>query len=82
MVHDIRGIPPAPRHVRWRKVLGYRWPLAAATFLLAVYGGVLTWMLFLAHGGKAQDDWALDERPTIHAQGRVLAVTPDSGFLC
>jgi hypothetical protein len=81
MVHDIRSIPPAPRQVRWRKVLGYRWPLGAATFLLAIYGGVLTWMLFLAHGGKAQDDWALDERPTVQAPGKVLAVTPDSGFI-
>jgi hypothetical protein len=68
--------------VRWRRVLGYRWPLAALAFTFAVWGGVFTWMLFLAHGGKAQDDWGLDEAAQkVQAKGTVDGVVPESGFL-
>jgi hypothetical protein len=85
MVRDVRGIPPAPRRVRWRRVLGYRWPLAALAFALAVWGGVLTWMLFLAQGGKASDDRRLDAARQLdrldRARGTVDAVTADSGFI-
>lgn len=49
VLREVQLIPPAPRRVRWRKVLGYRWPLAAATFALSIYGGVITWLFFLAN---------------------------------
>ena len=55
MASEIQRIPPAPRRVAWRKVLGYRWPLAAVAFVLAAYCGVLTWMLFLANSGIIED---------------------------
>jgi hypothetical protein len=52
---EIQRIPPAPRRVAWRKVVGYRWPLAAVAFVLAAYCGVLIWMLFLANSGAIED---------------------------
>ena len=79
MMRDVQGIPPAPRPVRWNKVLGYRWPLGALAFVLAVYGGVWTWMLFLAHGGAASDDWLLDDGPTKVVTARVVEVEPERG---
>jgi len=76
MTREVQGIPPAPRRVHLRKALGYRWPLAAAALVLAVYGGVLTWMVFLANGGKALDGRRLDTEPTDRASAIVTGVEP------
>lgn len=55
MPAEVQRIPPAPRRVSWKKVLGYRWPLLALTFALAIYGGVLTWLFYLANSGAFVD---------------------------
>ena len=55
MTREVHDIPPAPRHVRWRAALWHRWPLAFLGFVLAVYGGLITLMLFLASTGKPED---------------------------
>ena len=80
MTREVQGIPPAPRPARWHKALGYRWPLAALAFSLACYGGVWTWMLFLANGGKAADGRRLDAGPTREAVATVTEVEP-SGII-
>jgi len=78
MMREVHGIPPAPRRVRWRAVLWYRWPLALAAFVLAIYGGAFTWMLFLAHGAKPSDNERLDRAQELgqlqHAEGEVTSL--------
>ena len=76
MTREVQGIPPAPRRAHWHKAFSYRWPLAAAAFTLAIYGGVWTWMLFLANGGKAIDGRRLDAGPTGQAVATVTNVEP------
>ena len=67
MFRKIREIPPAPREVRWPAVLWYRWPIAVAGFVLAVYGGVFTLMLYFAAVGG--DDAGFDgNSPTAIAE--------------
>ena len=78
MTREVHEIPPAPRHVRWRAVLWHWWPLTFVGFLLAVYGGLLTLMLFLAEGGWPSDDRRLD-RECVQTTGTVTKVTPLHG---
>ena len=73
MTREVHNIPPAPRHVRWRAVLWHWWPVAFFGFVLAVYGGLITLMLFLAAGGKPSDDRRLDEQ-CVQTIGRVTNV--------
>lgn len=79
MSADLRRIPPAPRHVHWRKVLGYRWPLAAATFALAIYGGILTWLFFLANSERSVNAERFDRGPrkAVEAVVRATGTAPD-----
>lgn len=81
MVREIRGIPPAPRRVLWRSVLGHRWPVGLAAFVLAIYGGVWTWMLFLGQSGLARDGRRLDHEASIRLPARIVRVDPDIGRL-
>lgn len=74
MSREVQGIPPAPRPVRWSRVLGYRWPLAAVALALGAYVGLWTWMMFLAAGGKARDGRRLDAEPTVQASASVTKV--------
>lgn len=76
---EVRRIPPAPRHVHWRKVLGYRWPLAAATFALAIYGGILTWLFFLANSERAVNAERFERGPrhAVEAVVRATGTAPD-----
>lgn len=60
----------------WRKVLGYRWPLAAATFVLVVYGGVMNWMLFLANSARTEDAARLERGPRVALTAVVTAAEP------
>lgn len=79
MASDIQGIPPAPRRVLWRSVLGYRWPLGLGAFVFAVYGGVWAWMLFLGSYGTDRD---LDRSGrTIVRDARVTAIDAEVGVL-
>lgn len=80
MRREIQAIPPAPRIVRWGAVLAYRWPVGLVGASLAVYGGVFTWMLFLAFGGKASDNAALDQGPVARQQAVVQVVEPGAGW--
>ena len=73
MTREVHDIPPAPRIVRWRAVLWHWWPMAFVGFVLAVYGGLLTLMLYVAAGGKPSDDRRLD-RECEEASGRVVHV--------
>ncbi len=73
MTREVHDIPPAPRRVRWRAVLWHWWPVAFVGFVLAVYGGLITLMLFLAAGGKPTDDRRLD-RECVQSLGRVTRV--------
>lgn len=81
MTREVQGIPPAPRRVRWRAVAWQRWPLCLLGLLLLVYGGVFTWMLFLAYGGKASDSARLDDGPTLAVPGAVASVEGHTGQL-
>lgn len=74
---EVQRIPPAPRRVAWRRVLGYRWPLAAATFLLLVYGGVVAWMLFLAHSSETEDRDRLTAGPRVQITAVVRSVSAE-----
>lgn len=76
---EVRRIPPAPRHVHWRKVLGYRWPLAAAMFALAIYGGVLTWLFFLANSERSVNAERFERGPRKPAEAvvRATGTAPD-----
>lgn len=74
MVREIQAIPPALRRVRWRAVLWHHWLLVVVGASLCVYGGAFTWMLFLAAGGKASDNAALDAGPVATAAGTVVEV--------
>ncbi|MHC4512762.1 MAG: DUF3592 domain-containing protein [Planctomycetota bacterium] len=73
MTREVHDIPPVPRQVRWRAVLWHWWPLAFVGFVLAVYGGLFTLMLYLAMGGKPADDHRLD-RECVQTSGRVTKV--------
>ncbi len=64
--------------MRWRKVLGYRWPLAAAMFLLAVYGGVITWLFFLANSFLFVEADQLEHSQKVRVEAVVRAVADDS----
>lgn len=79
MSREIREIPPTPRRVKWRAVLWCWWPLAFAGFLLGIYCGLVTLMLFLAFGGKPADDKALLAGPNGHAVGIVDKVDGGQG---
>jgi len=70
MVREVQDIPPAPRTARWPAVLWYRWPIALIGFVMAIYGGAWTLMLFFAAGGK------LDGEDTVRVRGVVCAATP------
>lgn len=72
-MNAIHSIPPAPRRPLWRAVLWHRWPIALASFVLAVYGGLWALMLWFAAGGKPSDDARLDERPAV-ARGTITVV--------
>jgi hypothetical protein len=76
MVREVRSIPPAPRRVRLRSLLGYRWPLLFAAFVMTVYGGLFTWMLFLADGAKPSDNRRLEIGPVETAAGTVTSIEP------
>ncbi len=65
MTREIHDIPPAPRDVRLRAVLWHWWPVAFVGFVLGVYGGLITLMLVLAHGGKPADDLLLDQHGVV-----------------
>ena len=60
MSHEVQQIPPTPRRVLWRAALAHRWPLAFVGFMLFVYGGLWTLMLFFHSQGKHKDDTDLD----------------------
>lgn len=55
-------------------MLGYRWPLAALTFALAIYGGVITWLLFLANSDRLERMHRLDAGPTDRVEAEVSAI--------
>ena len=61
-------------------MLAYRWPVGMVGASLAVYGGVFTWMLFLAFGGKASDNAALDRGPVVQHEAVVQVVEPGAGW--
>ncbi|MCA8951279.1 MAG: hypothetical protein KDE27_17360 [Planctomycetes bacterium] len=77
MMHEVRSIPAAPRRVRLGPVLAHRWPMGALGGLLAGFGGLLSWMLFLAAGAKPSDQHRLDTEPTVAAKGRIAAIAHD-----
>ncbi len=72
MSREVHAIPPAPRRVRWRSIFGYRWPLALAAFLLGLYAGLWTWMLFLNQRLGQERLEQSDQR--IEAQAEIIAV--------
>lgn len=74
MTREVHDIPPAPRRVRWRAVLWRWWPVAFFGFVLAVYGGLITLMLFLAQTGKPSDDRTLDRLCVLTNRGLVVSV--------
>jgi len=45
--------------------LWHWWPVAFVGFFLGVYGGLITLMLVLAHGGKPADDVLLDQHGVV-----------------
>ena len=67
----MQRIPPAPRRVAWRRVLSYRWPLLFLCFALSVYGGVVTWLFFLANSHKALEAERLAAGPTVTVEAVV-----------
>lgn len=81
MTREVHHIPPAPRQVRVRAFLWHWWPLAFVGFLLAVYGGAWTLMMFLAFQGKPIEDSKLDREGQI-CPGRMerLIQQPDRGL--
>ena len=78
MPAEVQRIPPAPRRVSWGRVLGYRWPLAAATFALSVYGGVVTWLFFLANSGVFVEAERLEQGARAAVVAVVRAVATDA----
>ncbi len=76
VANEVQRIPPAPRRVSWRKVLGYRWPLAVATFVLLIYGGVMTWMFFLNNSSTVEDAARLASGTRVPVDGVVLVAQP------
>ena len=75
MTRAIHELPPIPRIVQWRAVLGSAWPLLFLGFLLAIYGGAIGVMFFFHRQGKMQDDLDLDARGK-QVVGKVLAILP------
>ena len=69
MPNEVRSIPPAPRRVRLRPLLAHRWPLLAVSALMVVMGSLIAWAMFLQSGGKFSLGPALDEGPTLLANG-------------
>lgn len=80
MSREVHEIPPAPRIVRWRAVLWYRWPLGFAGLFMTVYFGLFALMLFHARGGKPQDDTKLDASPH-RTRGTVITVETTTATL-
>jgi len=74
MMHEVRSIPTAPRRVRLGPLLAHRWPLLLLGGLCMMTGGLMAWMLFLAAGGKASDQYRLDQGPTISATAKIVRV--------
>ncbi len=81
MTREIHSIPPAPRRVRWRAVCWQRWPLCLTGLVLAVYGAVFNWMLFLAFGARPAENRDLDAGPVVTATATVTAVLGDAGTI-
>lgn len=79
MPSEVQRIPPAPRRVALRRVLGYRWPLLVLTFVLFVYGGLITWMFFLASSGIGEDAERLAKGPLVRVTATVTAASPAAG---
>lgn len=75
MTRAIHELPPVPRIVRWRAVLGCAWPLLFLGFLLVIYGGAIGLMFLFHRQGKAQDDRDLDAHAR-RAMGKVVAILP------
>jgi hypothetical protein len=71
MKHEVRAIPPAPRHIRLRPLFAHRWPLFALGAIGVVLGSLLAWLMFLQGGGKASLAPRLDRGPTRSVQGTV-----------
>lgn len=63
MIPEVRKIPAAPRRVRGGPILAHRWPMAALGIFLSGFGGLLSWMLLLASGGKPSQQARLDAGP-------------------
>ena len=74
MPNEVRSIPPAPRRVRLRPLLAHRWPLLAVSALMVVMGSLIAWAMFLQSGGKFSLGPALDQGPTLLANGVVTQV--------
>ena len=75
MAAAIHDLPPTPRRVRWRAVLGHAWPLALAGILLTVYGGLVGLMFLFHRQGLLQREHDLD-REAKHTEGRIKRVEP------
>ena len=75
MVRTPSTLPPTPRAVQIRAVLGRRWGLALVAFLLTVYGGAFGLLLWFHRGGKLKDDLDLDAGAAV-TSGRVLTIEP------
>lgn len=73
-MHEVRSIPAAPRRVRAGPILAHRWPMALIGGVMVAFGGLLSWMLFLAAGAKPSDQHWLDEGDTAEAPGVVTRV--------
>ena len=75
MSRAIQELPPAPRAVRWRAVMGCAWPLLFLGFVLGIYGGAIGVMFLFHRQGKAQDDADLDRAGTV-VHGKVVDILP------
>ncbi len=75
MKHEVRDIPPAPRHVRWRVLFAHRWPLFVTGGALVVAGCLLAWLMFLQSGGKMSLGPSLDRGPVTRVEGTLTAVS-------
>jgi hypothetical protein len=76
MRHEVRSIPPAPRRVRLRPLLAFRWPMLALGGALTVAGSLLAWLMFLQEGGKPSIDRHLDAGPNAIVTATVKSVDP------
>ncbi|HEX6812502.1 MAG TPA: hypothetical protein VF384_12830 [Planctomycetota bacterium] len=71
----MRSIPPAPRRVRLRSLVGHRWPLLAIGSTLLVLGMLIAWLMFLQSGGKLSQGPLLDEGPAADVVGKITFVS-------